>query len=343
MSATDIPPLTPSARRGLLAAYAVARNARDLLFYDLVVQRRAKQAPYPHLLTLASYWLGACGNQKVPAKKFNNGSITSIIKDAEADASNGVITLLIEMSDRNAPDATYLDHEQRTSRHLAKGEKEGSGASAHVFISSLPQKDFPNSYLALIEAVPSISVQKIQSTLNSIIKHACEIDKEAFTYQKPGGVKRDVPYQPHIALGGYPSDQFIHDLEHGKIQGMTLVSPVVKAPLGQSPYLKLESHSLKVRVSKDLPQGQRWQTLFREAHMNKDEFPTARISVQPEKDGRSFSVDLDADTGNIIGESYVKTRRVGNIDPPIANNSPDAIVPQFKRRAVEVLLKERSV
>ncbi|MBY3255698.1 hypothetical protein HFO09_08340 [Rhizobium laguerreae] len=321
---------------------AVAKNARDLLFYDLTVQRRAQQAPFPDLIDLALYWLDAAKNGKAPAKKFNKGSITAIVKAVEADGGNGVITLLIEMSDRNAPDTTYLDHEGRTSRHIPKVEKEGSGASAHVFISSRPQKNLPHTYLTLIEAIPSVPVQKIQATLNAIINHVCEADPTAFKYQKPGGVKKDIPYRPHIALGGYPSDRLMEDLEHGKILGMKLVSPVVKAPLGQSPFLKLEEHSIKVSVSKDLPEGQRWKTLLGEAKMNKAAYPTARINVQPEKDGKSFSVDVDAETGNIIGEAYVKVRRVGNIDPPISNTSPDEIVPQFQARAIEILLKERS-
>jgi hypothetical protein len=322
---------------------AVVKDARDLLFYDLTVHRRAQQAPYPDLIDLAFYWLKAAQNKKTPSKKFNKGSITAILKDVHLDAATDIMTLLLEMSDRNAPDTTYLDHEVRTSRHIAKGEKEGSGASAHVFISTKQQRDFPNTYLTLIEAIPAVPVQKIQATLNTIIRQACDADPKAFTYQKPGGINKDITYQPHIALGGYPSDRLIEDLEHGKILGMKLVSPTVKEPLGQSPFLKLEEYSVKVRVSKDLPEGQRWGTLLGEARMNKTDYPTARIYVQPEKDGKSFSVDVDAETGNIIGQAYVKTRRVGNIDPPISNASPDDIVPQLQSRAVEILLKERSV
>lgn len=320
---------------------AVTKSARNLLYYDLVVTRRAQHAPYPALQLLADLWIKSHADGDVPAKKFQNGEITAILKDVDTDLTNKILTLLIELSDREAPDATYVNHAARTSTHHAKGTDEGSGNSAHVFISLEPNALKPDTYMTLIESIPSVSAQRIQAILNSIVKHYCEENPNLFTYQKPGGSKKIVPYQPHIALGGYPSDQFLKDIETGKIHGMTLVSPKVKAPLGQSPYLKLEQLTMKVKVSKDLPKGQRWQTLLGEARLNQAEFPQARIFLQPEKDGKSVSVDVDANSGTVMGDGYVKVVRIDNIVPPMSRSSPDKVAAQLRDRAAAIIVRER--
>ncbi len=320
---------------------AVTRKARDLMYYDLVVTRRAKLAPYPDLSQLISLWKQAFADPNFPAKTFEDGSVTALIKDIHEDPQNEIITLLIEISDREAPDAAYANHRSRTTTHHIKGTDEGSGHAAHVFISTKPQRGIPQTHMALIEAIPSVPTQRIQVVLNSIIKHYCELDKTLFTYTKPTGTKKPIEYIPHIALGGHPSKQFIRDIEEGKINGMTLVSPKVKEPLGKSPYLKLEQLTMKVKVSKTIPPGHRWRTLWGEANLNKDDFPQARISVQPEKDGKSFSVDIDARTGNLIGDAYVKVRRVDNITPPMSTSSPDKVATQLYARASVIITTER--
>lgn len=320
---------------------AVTKSARNILYYDLVVTRRAQHAPFPALKTLANLWVKAHSAGDVPAKKFQNGEITAILKDVYSDRASDILTLLIELSDREAPDATYVNHSSRTSTHHPKATDEGSGNSAHVFISMKPNAVKPDTYMTLIEAIPAVSAQRIQAILNGIVKHYCEADPTLFTYQRPGGSKKEIPYQPHIALGGYPSDQFLKDIESGKIHGMTLVSPKVKAPLGQSPYLKLEQLTMKVKVSKDLPKGQRWQTLIGEAKLNKSDFPQVRISLQPEKNGKSVSVDVDADTGKIMGDGYIKVIRIDNINPPMSRSSPDKVASQLHDRVAAIIIKER--
>jgi len=320
---------------------AVTRNARDLMYYDLVVTRRARLAPYPDLSELTTLWKKAYSDPNFPVRTFQDGSITALIKDIYEDPQKEIITLLIEFSDREAPDAAYANHRSRTTRTHIKGTDEGSGHAAHIFVSTKPQRGIPQTYMALIEAIPSVPTQRIQALLNSIIKHYCQLDKTLFTYTKPTGTKKPIDYLPHIALGGHPSTQFINDIEQGRINSMTLVSPKVKEPLGKSPYLKLEQLTMKVKVVKTIPPGHRWKTLWQEANLNKGEFPQARISVQPEKDGKSFSVDIDATTGNLIGDAYVKVKRIDNITPPMSTSSPDKVVSQLYDRASAIIVTER--
>jgi hypothetical protein len=231
-----------------------------------------------------------------------------------------------------------------SGRHIAKEEPEGNGHAAHVVVSLKEEAGQPNSYLTIIEQMPTVSVARIQSTLNSAIRDLCkEAGKDGrFRYTKPGGGKKEAPYVPHIILGGHPSEQFQADVEEGRINGLQLMKPVEKTPLGQSNYLHIEQYSARISVSKDIPKGARWKTLLGGAQMKKDEFPQARLYIQPERDGPSFHVDFETDTGTVISEAYVKSRRVGGFEQLLENSSPDGIVIHFEKRLKDIVVKERS-
>lgn len=317
---------------------AITKHARDLLFFDMIVARRTQHAPYPKLSELASLWGKAAADLAAPAKTFEKGTVTCIIKDSHLDDHDNVLTLLIEVSDKNAPDATYLNHESRTGRTFKKAEPEGNGFSAHVLISLDEQKE--NVYTAAIEVIPTISAGRIQSVLNWTIRRLCAADAELFTFVRPGGSKKAVSYVPHILLAGHPSDAFIKDIENGQINGMRLIKPEEKKTLGQKGYLVIKKYIAEVSVSKDIPKGERWAMLKKGAKMSKDEFPMARILVRPESGGKSFHVDIDSDTGTLIGEAYTKSKRLSGFDAMLDSSSPDEVVQEFRIKATAALKKE---
>lgn len=322
------------------ATMAISKHARDLLFYDMVVSRRTHLAPHPPLSEMAALWVEAAEDLDAPIKEFEKGAVTCIIKDYQLDEKAKILTLLIEISDKNAPNTTYHDHVERTSETFEKNENEGNGFSAHVMIHLEEQKK--NTYMTAIEVIPTVTPSRIQSILNWTVRRICKERPELFTYVKPGGSKKKLPYVPHILLAGHPSAAFIRDLEEGRINGMKLISTEEKKPLGKKGYLKIEEYSAKVTVSKDIPEGERWKWLKKGAKMQKDRFPTARIFVQPESGGKSFHVDIDSDSGTLIGQAYTKSKRLSGFDGMLHSSSPDEIVPQFVEKAKAAILREVS-
>lgn len=321
---------------------AVQKHARDILFFDLSVSRRTAQAPFPKLRELVDLWQKAKDDPEFSAKEYEKGQVTALIKDLDIDEENEIVSILIEVSDKNAPNTTYLDHAKRTSRHIKKEEPEGSGFSAHVFISLRARQDQVNTYMTMIEAIPVVSLSRIQSTLNWVVKTLCGDAKSSpFRYVKPGGAKKEEGYIPHIVLAGYPSDRFLKDIEEGTINGLKLVAPTQHESLGTGKYLKMNELAVSVAVSKDIPKGERFDTILTGARAKKSEFPKARIFIQPETGGKSFHVDIDVETGNIIGQAYVKSRRVGGFDQLLETSAVDKIVPHFADKVKAILIKER--
>ena len=262
-----------------------------------------------------------------PAKEYEGGTITSVISDVKIDNVADTITLLIEISDTNALNTTYRDHKTRSGRHIEKDIAEGNGFSAHVVISTKPEKAHPNTYLCIVEVMPTVSVYRVQSILNSAIKTACSISPNGiFTFLKPGGGKKLATYVPHIVLSGHPSDQFLADIENGTINGLQLVESAGAAQLSQSSYLESKEAIVKFKVSKSIPIGQRITTFVSGLGAHSKKYPVTRISVQPERGGKSFHIDIETGTGNLISEAYTKCKRIGGINPPLETTSPDSIV-----------------
>lgn len=321
---------------------AIQKHARDILFFDLSVSRRAAQAPYPTLRELLILWKTAQETPNFAPKEFEKGAVTALIKDCDIDEQNEIATLVIEVSDKNAPNVTYLNHSNRTARHIKKTEPEGTGFSAHVVMSLRSRSDQVNTYLTLVEAIPVVSINRIQATLNKIIRDLCNgAQNSPFKYVRPGGGKKKEGYVPHILFAGYPSDRFLQDIEEGRINGLKLVAPTTHESLGTGQYLKMNELAVSVTVSRDIPKGERWETMLTGIAAKKGQFPKARIYVQPEAGGKSFHVDVDAETGNIIGQAYVKSRRLGDFEPLLETSAVEQIVPHLNARMKELLIKER--
>ena len=236
---------------------ALKAHEREVLHADIIVRRRAEQAPYPSLTTLTGLWIRAT-TQKLPPKRFEKGTVTAIIADCAHDSVDDTVTLLISVADPHASDSTYADHSTRSSRTIAKTPTEGNEYSAHIVISLRERVGLPQTYACLIERVPSLSVGRIQSVLNDIISRYCKADETLFTYKGAGGQKKPKPYIPGVLLELVPSADFENDIETGVLSYLKLSRPVVaSAGTSMGPFLKLQDYSLNVKVSPQLPAGQK--------------------------------------------------------------------------------------
>jgi len=287
-------------------------------------------------------WIEAQETDDFSPKEFEGGTITSIIKDYEIDSDKRIATFLIEVSDKNAPNASYTDHDKRTVRHLVKDEPEGNGFSAHVMFSLDSNSKYPNTYLTLIEAVPSVSAYRIQSMLNDIINRICKSrEDKPFQYVPPTGDRKTKTYIPHIILAGHPSENFHKDIEEGRITGLTLVAPKSDVSLGGNPFIRMNELSAKVSISRDIPKGERWDAILTGVAAKKSEFPIARIFLQPEKNGKAVHVDIDTSAGKIIGDAYIKTKRLIDFEKALDTSAAEEISPHLVKPMKIELVKER--
>ncbi|MDB5664417.1 hypothetical protein [Cypionkella sp.] len=309
---------------------AVQSHSRNIQFLDLVISRKTQHARFPSLAELVPLWDEHSKSNSSLPKEFEKGTVTALIKEVSLDLTSETVTLLIEFSDMDAPDPTFRDHKKKATRHIGKTAGEGNSYSAHLIISTKRQK-LPNTYICVLEMVPSISSSRVQVILNDAIRSVCNATKDGrFQFTKPGVSKKALSFVPYVQLHGHPSDQFNRDIEHGTISSLHLFEPQSSQPLAQAAYLKAEQSLIKVKVSKSIPIGKRISTIVSELVPNRKTHPVTRIFIQPEREGRSFHVDIETETGRLISEAYTKFKRISPISPPISSASPDQIVTHFE-------------
>jgi hypothetical protein len=290
---------------------------------------------------IADLFAIAAGDDEFPVKAFENGAMTYILKEVDKDLSDNTVTILLECSDKNAPDTRYVNHSKKTKRDFNKREDEGGGHSAHIVISLTPEKAGDNVYLAIIEKVPNFPEHRIRSVLNTAIRILCQ-DDDHFTYKSPGGSKKNISFVPHLEFNGHASNALKSDLENGQINGITLIEPDAAKPLGQGKYFAGVEKYMKVKMLKKPGQGQILSMIRAAGKSESKDYSQIRISFKPEGGGQSTHVDLDTDTGKLISANYIKTRHFGGISPPITTSAVDNIVPHLASRMKHELVKERS-
>lgn len=311
-------------------------HEREVIYADVIVRRRAEQAPFPPLSALADLWKKANDKSWKP-KTFENGTVTAIIAGFRDDPIAETITLLISVADPNASDSTYADHSKRESRTIAKAATEGNEHSAHVVIATKERKGLPNTYGCLIERVPTLSVARVQSILNEVIGRACKANDQIFTFKGAGGQKKAKPFQPNVVISLISSDEFANDVETGVINGLKLSRPASsETGTAIGPYLTAQDYSLSVKVSKDIPPGDRWKTIKAGLKAKSAEFGKARLYLKPVDASSSTSVEIDTATGALLGEAYAKKRRIGPLNP-LLRNGAEEIVPHLEAEMQKLL------
>lgn len=318
-----------------------SRQSRDVFYFDIHVERKAKHATFPTMRRIADLLQEAADDDDFPVKEFENGDLTYIIKEVDKDDDNDTVTILLESADKNAPNTRYLNHATKTKRDFKKQKDEGGGHSAHIVISTTPETSGDNVYLGLVEKVPNFPADRVRSVLNTAIRLLCKED-EHFLYRMPGGSKRMIPFVPHLDFNGHASYALHTDLEKGSINSITLVEPDTAKPLGQGKYFAGVEKHMKVKMLRKPKSGQVLSAILAAAKSQSKDYSKIRISFKAETNGRSTHVDLDADSGKLISAGYVKTKHFGGIAPPIATSAVDHIVPHFVSLLKHELIEERS-
>ncbi|HKR86949.1 MAG TPA: hypothetical protein VJS38_02145 [Phenylobacterium sp.] len=320
---------------------ALKAHTREVLFCDLIVKRRAQHAPFPEMSKLVALWKRAA-DQKLPPKLFDKGEASCIINEVRIDEARQIVTILLSVADKRAPDQTYGNHVKRSSRTVAKEADEGNEHSAHLVISLTHRPNYPETYACLVERVPTLSIPRVQSMLNDVVKRYCEIDPSLFSFNAVSGAKAKVQnFIPNIILAGNPSAAFQRDIEEGRINGLRLIKSMPKQSLGSGNYLELSDLEVKVNVSKLIPPGQRWATILQAVQTQKATYSRAKMYLAPAGSDSAASFEFDTDTGAIIGEAYVRRQSISNIDP-VLRSATDKIVDHLAMKMVALLEKERT-
>jgi hypothetical protein len=225
-----------------LKGIKMKRTERDVYYYDLKVDSRAKLAPIPKLSEIASVWIDTFRDENCIILR-DIGTIKYRIGDIQLKKEDDLLEILIRRSDVNAPDPAFSNFKTGKLRIAKKHAKEAGDTGAHLIVSLKPEKNNPNTYLCMLEGMPYISHSIIPSILNTITRYACKSETATFEYEDPSGARTRTgdpkmrSHQPKIELNGHMAENFKEDIERGEIRGLELIQRRGQIQLGSDPYL----------------------------------------------------------------------------------------------------------
>ncbi|WP_457587230.1 hypothetical protein [Ensifer canadensis] len=321
-------------------------NERLIYFFDLHIDVNKKAASPPSARDVFNIVESAF--RKSEARLHVNKKTATIqIIDLRFDDVEEIVTLYVRYADKRGADVYFADTDANTSRVERKKFGEGRGFGAHLSVSLRPEAGSPNTYLAMLEKANGVNSSLVLRLLQSIFRELYRSDENLFTCddisgaRDRAGVPKKVGFRPMLELKGLPSEQFISDLEEGSLQEIHLIEDKEKKQFGAHPWLHEKQNVVRLTPGAGVPGvAQLWgnlKTVF--SAEAKNGYKKARIKFR-RADGQPDTVEVDAETGALLDQRYVKAKRIGDVDP-VLDECADAIVPHFAELVEAELIANR--
>jgi hypothetical protein len=325
------------------------RKSSERTFYHFTCHIRAKsqKATVPTMDTLVQVWEQAWLQDKA-ITELKDDSGTLAVGDLVHNEENGYVAILIRHSDKSAPNTVYSDIAAKKFTEHKKGAGEGHESGIHLLISTIPEAEKPNVYACLVEGCEGLGYSSARRVLNDILRERYKVDSSIFEFLDPAGQKdrqgkiKVRTCQPRIDLFGEPSQDFVHDLEAGTLQGVTLINTNLQQSVAGVPWLSYSEDTLKLTIDKKSVPLNFWDDLKRALKSKSKQYGKAKVSYKLPDRTRSVSVDLNSKTGAPLKELYIKSTTIKSIFPLLANSSVK-VVPHLQGLAANILFDSRSL
>lgn len=322
-------------------------SERSFFFFEIEVVSGKPGAPLPTMTTLVNVWqrYHAAGRAR---QAIRNGEAHLILGDIAIDVNERVATMLVRLSDSQAPNAVYSNVQTNAFTEHLKGAADGNDMGAHVIISTAPELNNPNVYFAAVEGVPGVPYHEVRRLLNRLIRYQYHDDISVFTYPDPMGKKKrdgtDLTHDhlPRTEFRGRPSATFIADIQRGKISGISVVKTEQTTPVAGVAYLTKKTSELKFGISHGNAPQNIWDDIKRVFRSQAAEYPEGKVAFKLPNQPRGVTVVVDAATGAPISELYIQSVLIKPIVPFLSNSS-QVIVPHLVALAKPHLLSRRNV
>ena len=309
-------------------------DERLIYFFDLFIDVNKQAASPPSAHDVFATIETAFKNSQA-SLAVNKKTATIQITDMRFDYGQELVTLYFRYADKRGADVYFADTEANTSRVERKRGGEGRGFGAHLTISLRQQNGMPNVYFAMLEKANGVNSTIVLRLLQSILRELYRADENLFTCDDISGARdrngapKRIGFRPMLELRGLPSDQFISDLEEGTLEEIHLIEDKEATQFGAHPWLNQKESVVRLKAGVGVPGvAQLWGTLKQMFSAEaKKGYKKAKIKFR-RADGEADAVDVDAETGALLDQRYIKSKRISAIDPPLDECS-DHIVNHF--------------
>jgi hypothetical protein len=319
-------------------------DERLIYYYDLVVGVNKQAAVAPSLMDVIEVLKSACDTDDA-FLDIDKGTATLSLTHVEIKLDKMVATLLVEISDKRAPDVHFVNAETGNVRDARKQAGEGRGSSAHLLVSLIEQPDRPDTYVALLEKNTGLSRSLVKRLFQAVLRKAYKADPNTFTCEnkfgartRAGNVKRE-QFRPMLDFEGHPSSDFIDDLEEGTLKEITLIRGEAMTAIGGKTWLKKAETTVTISADYNGLIPNLWNQVKEVLRVKSEDYENARVKFKS-IDGHSHTVPIDTASGNIVDDRYVKSVRLTAINPFLDEYYP-GIVGHLRDIILNLLLEYR--
>ena len=275
-------------------------------------------------------------------------SATMLLGDIAVDNAQQLVSFLVRLSDKSAPNFVYSDPAAGQFNVYAKAGDEGSDFGCHVVISTAPEQGFPNVYTCALERITGLNSDLVRRLLSKLLNYQFHDDPTSFTYPHPAGglnqqgLPRTERCCPHIELRGRPSDTLIADINNGQITGISLVKAELATPIAGAAFLNKKESELRLQIDQNNLPANMWQSLLQAFQANSGQYGAAKVSYKVPGVDRSVTVQINTANGHPLEEMYVTSFELTNIHP-FLDHSAMQIVGHLQALAIPQFLNHRTI
>lgn len=321
-------------------------NRRQFHVFDLEIAARKAGATIPTMNQILPVLQRMKDTARTYSIRANSG--TMLVGDMQFDAAQQFVTLLVRLSDKLTPNSVYSDPAAGQFNEHVKVGNVGSDFGCHVLISTAPEQGMPNIYTCAIERISGLSFDLVRRLLSKLLNYEFHDDPASFSYPHPaGGVDNNGQPRldrccPHIELRGRPSDTLIADINNGHLSGVSLIKTEAVAPIAGAAYLRKKTSELKLEIDHNNLPANLWNSLIQTFQQNSGNYGSAKVSYKIPGTSRTATVDIDANTGNLLTDMYVLSFELTNIFPFLAQSAMQ-IVAHLRDMAMPHFIANRTI
>ncbi|MEQ1545967.1 hypothetical protein [Methyloglobulus sp.] len=288
------------------------KTERLVYYYDLSISANSRTFPAPKPISVRKAFELM---QLVPIDKRTK----SIAKESELlyisdwKISNGIISILINKSDKGISDPVFTIPEEKKRRTAEKTGKEGQDFSVHLVIR-LPNDDLQPA-LVIVEHCNGLGVFTILKLLNQILSDATQLSPGDFEQTHPDGAvdssgkpkKYNVVFK--CIFDGHISDDLKHDLDHGKFQSIELITEKDRfTSFDDDGYIVEKCKTLVLTLDdSDTQVSNLYDRILRLIKKQNKDYSKAKIKFKTET-GLDRTVNMDTAEG--LALAYVKKEKL---------------------------------
>lgn len=281
-------------------------DRRQFFIYDLEIAARKEGATIPQMDDIVPIFQRMKDTARIYPVRADSGSM--LIGDIHVDVAQQIVTFLIRLSDKTAPNAVYSDPVAGQFDVLIKQGNQGSDFGCHVIVSTAQEQGLPNIYTCAIERIPGLPSGLVQRLLSKLLHYEFKEDDSSFSYLHPAGglTRQGLPRMdrccPHIEIRGRPSDTLINDINNGHITGISLVKAEPVTPIAGSAYLRKRETELRLQIDQNNLPANMWESLIQSFQANSGNYGVAKVSYKLPSNNKTVTVKIDTQTGNPLEE-----------------------------------------